>query len=181
LRGIASLSLILLASSCAAFMPALRDPAEEALKKEHATCPAIARYPDGLFDGRRVRGVEPLYSTQRSGRSGYETHLIGARLLIERPDGMTPEDIEALLNCHNARSELKRSDEPRIAGDPFWIAERFIEIRVRTEQGLSTVEIEGNNFETSKEIFQRAQDFSARNEQIPRGSAPYAPSGGRRE
>jgi hypothetical protein len=153
---------LLLASGCAAVIPALRDPAREAEEKERTACAANAPYPDGLFDPRSVVRVEPIYTTVRSGRSGSETHLLGARMTLRRFPGVTAEDLEALLDCHNARSELGRSGEPVIDGDPYWVQSRLLEITVHTERGAPVVEIKGIDFAVAKEVLRRANAFVER-------------------
>jgi hypothetical protein len=146
-------------SGCAVFIPTIRDPRAEAAENEKKACPSDVGHPEGLFDPASVVSVEPIYSTMRSGRSGYATNIVGAKLSLRPLPGVTREEIERALVCHNARRELGRKDEPEIVDDPYWVPGKAIEISVELERGAMSVEVKGATFETSQEILRRANAF----------------------
>lgn len=145
-------------------LPSQRDPAHEAEKKEHATCPLgkPPDYPPELFDARSVVSVKPLYLMVRAARTGPEYRLTGAAIQLRPIPAFSSERLESVLNCHNARSELARPGEPRVQDDPYWIAGQPIDVSVRSESGAIRAEVRTSDLDTAKEILRRATAFAAR-------------------
>jgi hypothetical protein len=132
---------------------------EDATNRERLVCSASApAYPPDLFSPRMVVSVTPLYFT-RSVRGNQESHLQGASLVLKPFLGLSAQDLERLLNCHAARSQLKRDGEPVVANDPYWAPGHVTRVSVGFEEGVTTVQIEGQNFEAAKAILDRANAF----------------------
>jgi hypothetical protein len=153
---------LLFASACATFMPALRDPREVAQERERTACARNATALPALFDPSSVVRVEPLTSSLRSGRSGYESRLNGARIVLAPIPNTTAEWVESVLLCHNARRTLERPGEPDILDDPYWIENRVLDLSARSEEGGLTVLVRADDFETASEILRRARAFQGR-------------------
>jgi hypothetical protein len=145
------------------FVPEAHDSVREARERERDTCPPGDKpeYPASLFDSRFVIRVEGLYSTVQSGRSGEAVNLLGASIYVKLVAAGSPELLEALLNCHNARSELERPGEPVLKEDPYWLRGRTLDISVRHDGNAYRVDIKAKDLQTAQEILRRARAFQA--------------------
>jgi hypothetical protein len=157
------LALVVPGSACSLFLPARKDPASEAREKEAAVCPPdrAPEYPENLFDARSIVRVEEIYSSVRTGRSGSEARLQGAKLRLRPIAGMTTNALEALLLCHQARRLLGRSGEVELPSDPYWLPESWLDITVESEGGNFVVSVRGPDTKTANEILSRAMAFAA--------------------
>ena len=153
--------VIALSAGCAVFLPSKRDAKAVAETQERNTCPAGAapEYPAELFDPQSVVSVKPLYTLASTARSGAEYRLGGAIIQLRPIPSLSSESIESLLNCHNARSELKRAGEPRIENDPYWVPGQPVDIAVRSERGEVRAEVKSSDVNTAQEILRRATAF----------------------
>jgi len=142
-------------------LPASRDPVSDAEHRERAACPRSApRYPPDLFSPSSVISVEPVYFT-RSERGDQQAHLIGATIALRPIPDVSSEELERLLNCHAARSQLHRAGEPAVPDDPYWVPGQVVHLTVELDEGDTRVKIEGNDFTAGKEILARARAFAA--------------------
>jgi hypothetical protein len=108
-----------------------------------------------------VHAVRPLYVKLRSGpRNIYTEKLVGARLDVPARPGMTAEDLERVLRCHQARSLL--GDVSPAESDPFWLANGWIDIHVQSDWDGLTVMLRGQTPEESKLIESKAEALVAR-------------------
>jgi len=156
-------ALLVPCSACSLFLPARKDPVSEAKETEAAVCPAgrAPEYPESLFDARSTVRVEEIYSSVRTGRSGNEARLQGAKLRLRPIAGMTTNDLEALLLCHQARRVLGRSGEIELTSDPYWLPQSWLNITVESESGNFLVSVRGPDNKTANEILSRAMAFAA--------------------
>jgi len=156
-------ALLMASAGCVSrlFVPEAHDSVREARERERDTCPPGDKpeYPASLFDSRFIIRVEGLYSTVQSGRSGEASHLWGATLYVKVTAGGSAELLEALLNCHNARSELDRPGEPVLEEDPYWLRGRTLDISVRHDSNVYRVDVKAKDLPTAQEILRRARAF----------------------
>jgi len=157
------LALLVSSSACSLFLPARKDPMSEAKETEAAVCPAgrAPEYSENLFDARYIVRVEEIYSSVRTGRSGSEARLQGAKLRLRPIAGMTTNGLEAQLLCHQARRVLGRSGEVEVTPDPYWLAGSWLNITVESESGNFVVSVRGADNKTANEILSRATAFAA--------------------
>jgi hypothetical protein len=148
------------ATGCWDLLPASRDPKSDAEHREHEVCPrGMPAYPEGLFSPASVVEVAPLYLT-KSERGYQGQYLFGAVITLRPSSGVTAQDLEWMLDCHSARSELRRPGEPVVQNDPYWLPGHVVRISVAFEQGVTRVNVEGRDFATSQAILERARAFA---------------------
>src|SRR5215467_3287816 len=153
--------VIALAAGCAVLLPGKRDAKVVAESQERATCPAgeAPDYPAQLFDPKSVVSVKPLYTLARTARTGPEYQLSGAIIQLRPIQSLSSQGLESLLNCHSARSELKRPGEPSLENDPYWVPGQPVEIAVRSERGEIRAEVKSSDINIAHEILRRATAF----------------------
>src|SRR5262249_22994213 len=155
--------VIALSAGCAVFLPRKPDPKVVAAKQERATCPTgeAPAYPAQLFDPHSVVSVKPLYRLARTARTGPEYQLSGAIIQLRPIPSLSSEGLESLLNCHSARSELRRPGEPSIENDPYWVPGQPVDIAVRSERGEVHAEVKSSDINIAHEILRRATAFGS--------------------
>jgi hypothetical protein len=147
-------------AGCWELLPASRDPGLDAQHREREVCPGETprTFPAELLRPKAVVSVEPLYFA-RSERGSQEQHLIGATLVVLPPSGVTSEELERLLICHAARSQLGRSGEPIVPNDPYWLPGHVVRLSVHFDQGVTRVDVQTREVEGAQEILRRAIAF----------------------
>ena len=140
-------------------LPASRDPLNDAEHREREVCPrGEPVYPAGLFSPDSVSAVAPLYYT-KSERGYQGQYLFGATITLRPLPGANAQELEWMLDCHAARSQLHWRGEPVVPNDPYWVPGHVVRISVAFEEGVTQVKIEGKDFATAKEILVRARAF----------------------
>jgi hypothetical protein len=151
---------LLAATGCWDLLPASRDPTTDAEHREREVCPrGMPAYPEGLFHPDSVVQVAPFYLT-KSERGYQGQYLFGATITLRPLSGVTFQELESMLDCHSARSELRRPGEPVIPNDPYWLPGHVVRISVVFEQGVTRVNVEGRDFAASNAILERARAFA---------------------
>jgi hypothetical protein len=146
-------------SGCWDLLPASRDATRDAEHREPEVCgPSRPSYPEGLFSPDSVVSVSPLYFT-KSVRGDQEQELLGVTLVIRPFPAVSSQELERMLNCHAARSQLRKVGEPTVANDPYWVPGHVVRISVDFDEGVTKVKVEGRDFTTAKEILARARAF----------------------
>jgi hypothetical protein len=109
-----------------------------------------------------IHAAQPLYVKLRTGpkAGNYSVKLVGAQLYVPGGHGMTPEELERVLRCHQARSAL--GDISPTAADPFSLADAWIDIRVRPERWGLVVNVRGQTPEEGQLIDSKAQRLWSR-------------------
>jgi len=128
------------------------------------------RYCDGDVEStlekirQDIHSTEPLYARLRTGpkNNNYSTKLVGARLYVPSHPGLTPQELERMLHCHQARSVL--GEIPASAADPFSIPDGWIDIQVQPERWGLVVQLRGQTAEESQLIDSKAQALAAAGE-----------------
>lgn len=149
----------LVATGCWEMLPASKDPVLDAAHREPRVCsPGGSEYPPELFSPQSVLSVSPLYFSRHE-HGNPQAHLLGATLTLRPFPGVSSQELERMLSCHVARSELRRPGEPEVPNDPFWAPGHVVRITVSFEEGATSVQIEGRDFDGAKAILDRAQAF----------------------
>jgi hypothetical protein len=109
-----------------------------------------------------IHATEPLYVKLRTGpRNGnYAVKLVGAQLYVPDGHAMTPEQLQGILHCHQARTVL--GDIPASADDPFSLADAWMDIQVQSERSGLVVKLRGQDPEEAQLIDSKAQRLWAR-------------------
>ena len=140
-------------------LPASRDPLSDAEHREKEVCPrGEPNYPAGLFSPDSISAVAPLYYT-KSERGYQGQYLFGATITLRPFPGVSSQELEWMLDCHAARSQLKRTGEPVVANDPYWVPGHVVRISVEFDEGVTRIKVEGKDFATAQEILRRAEAF----------------------
>ena len=111
---------------------------------------------------RDVRSAEPLYVTERVGKTSYDARLVGARLWLPARPGLTPQWLERTLRCHQARHVLQPDSAQPTVPDPFWLPDGWIEIDVEPERGGFVAVLRADDVAEGQQIYARAQAFVAK-------------------
>jgi hypothetical protein len=160
-RAVLPIGVAIAVAGCWDMLPASRDPTRDAEHREPEVCaPSGPSYPKGLFEPSSIVSVAPLYFT-KSVRGDQEQELLGVTLVLRPFPGMTSQELERLLNCHAARSQLRKVGEPTVANDPYWVPGHVVRISVDFDEGVTKVKVEGRDFTTAKEALARARAFVA--------------------
>jgi len=104
--------------------------------------------------------VEPLYSHVLTGNNGAEERVDGVKLLIRPPEGVTPERMTRILQCHDARALLGKVDRSAFPDDPFWLPGTWVSVEVRAESGNYAVILEADDVTTNLRLAERAKIFA---------------------
>jgi hypothetical protein len=111
---------------------------------------------------RAVRSVEPLYVSERIGKSMVDARLLGARLWLPASEGVTPQWLERTLRCHQAVRTLQPGSAQPAASDPLWLPDGWIDIDVVPERGGFVAALRAENVAEGKQVYARAQAFVAK-------------------
>ena len=144
----------LLAMSC---LPASTSPQARAaeFKKLHCTNATPERTVQAFKDSHVLR-VEPLLGRVHS----YAVQTIGANLLIAPPKGVTAEQLNEILQCHTASMLLERNSEQGTGNDPYFLPGVWLEVSVKSEIGVVSVNVAADNVHDGLLVLQRAKDFA---------------------
>ncbi len=109
-----------------------------------------------------IHTAEPLYVKLRTGpkASNYSVKLVGAQLYIPARHGMTAEELERMLRCHQALAVI--GDIPATADDPFSVADAWIDIRVQPDRWGLVVNLRAQTPEEAQLIDSKAQGLWSR-------------------
>lgn len=146
-------------TGCWELLPASRDPLEDAQHHEEEACGgATPSYPQGFLSRSSVLGVEPDYLTA-SEHGNQSLYLVGSTLAVRAFPGVSSEELERLLVCHAARSQLGRAGEPAVANDPFWTPGHAVKISVDFAEGATRIHVRSKDPEGAKLLLEQARAF----------------------
>jgi hypothetical protein len=111
-----------------------------------------------VLSGQAVQGVGPLYSSVEFGKSGEQTQLRGAVLMVNALPGVTAEWLDRELECHGARLTLGRAQSS--PEDPFWLPGSSVDIDVRPAKDGFVIGVAGYSSADAHQILDRAQAFA---------------------
>src|SRR5271170_4544993 len=128
LYGLFTVSALALGSACAETQP----PKMTAATVERMQCDGSATPQDelALLRSTIILRVEPLYSHVPTSNNNAEDRVNGAKLVVRPPKGVTAEQMTRILQCHSARVLLSQVDGSAVPNDPYWLADRWLNIEV---------------------------------------------------
>jgi hypothetical protein len=126
--------------------------------EQQALCGGSCASDNVLLQPNNIKRVEPLYGHVNSGPNGFESRLIGAKLLIQRIEGVTADSLAQSLRCHEARELLRPG---AVSADPYWLPGRWLDIDAKAEGAGYVVSIQASDFDQAKQVLDRANAFVA--------------------
>lgn len=145
------------AAACAASPP----PEAQAARVEHEQCDASRSGDEGaLLRDVQVLRAQPLYSHIITRNNDTEDRVVGARLVVRPPPGVTAETLTRALQCHSARALLGQVDTTEFGDDPFWLPGAWLDIEVKSEDGNFAVELRANSVAEGLKTFHSATAFA---------------------
>ena len=141
-----------------------RSPAEQVAFMERTRCIADAAADETalapILDGAALQGVQPLYSTTESGKSGIGVELRGAVVRVAALQGVTDVWLDRALECHGAKATL--GHVRAASNDPFWLPGSTVDIDVRSARDGFDVAVTGHSSADAQEVLARASAFANR-------------------
>jgi hypothetical protein len=137
-------------------------PAARAAQVEHLQCDesTSAQEAARVLETTKVIASEPIYSNVPTADEGVEHRVNGAKLVVRPPEGVSPERMTRILQCHSARELLRQADRVELANDPYWLPGAWIEIRVTPEDGNYAVTLEADTIGKSLQVYARAVAYA---------------------
>lgn len=136
-------------------------PSVRAAEVERVQCDTGTPEQDAeLLRGVTVLRVRPLYSHILTGNNNSEERVNGAQLLVRPPVGMSAEALTRILQCHSARVVLGRASPTAVPNDPYWLAEGWLDIDVRPEQGNFEVTLSADSVSNGIRVLGRANRYA---------------------
>lgn len=154
LLAVAVMGVACAASACAGKM----QPAAKAASVQQ-TC--VASGDDvRLLQSTTVLGARPLYSHVITGKNDSEERVTGAQLVVRPPDGVSADRLARVLTCHSAQALLGQVDTARLADDPYWLPDAWLDIDVKSEAGNLVVVLRADNVPDGLKVLHRATAFT---------------------
>jgi hypothetical protein len=146
-----------------------RSPADQVAFMERTRCIADAAADEKalapILDGAALQGVQPLYSTTESGKSGIGVELRGAVVKVAALQGVTDVWLDRALECHGAKATLGHVRAAE--NDPFWLPDSTVDIDVRSAKDGFDVAVTGHSSADARQVLARASAFA--NRAVPSG------------
>jgi len=114
---------------------------------------------DDLVRSIAVLNVQPLYSQVGSTGSS-EERVNGAKLTVRPPEGVSAEQLTRVLQCHSARALLGQLNSGTIRNDPYWLADTWVTIDVKPENGNFAVSVSADTLRGNLQVYNRAHDYA---------------------
>lgn len=143
-------------AGCSAAPP----PTAKAAGVERLQCDTASASQDDLVRSTRVLAVEPLYSHVITSNNNSEERVAGAKLLVRPPHGVTADDFTRVLQCHSARVLLGQLNPATIPNDPYWLADTWVNINVKPENGNFAITISADSVHDNLAVFGRANHYA---------------------
>ena len=120
------------------------------------TAPAATQ----LLQANAVLRVKPLYHHIIVNPNNAEERPAGVKLVLRPPTGVTAEEMTRILQCHSARVLLGKVNPAEIPNDPYWLADRWLDIQVTPENGNFAVTISADSVNDNIEVLGRATRYA---------------------
>jgi hypothetical protein len=137
-------------------------PATTAASVEQLQCdsrvtgPAVTQ----LLQANAVLYIKPLYHHIIVNPNNAEDRIAGAKLVLRPPAGVTAEDLTRILQCHSARVLLGKVSPADVPDDPYWLADRWLDIQVTPENGNYAVTVVADSVHDNIEVLDRATRYA---------------------
>jgi len=149
---------MVLGMACASTLP----PETKAAEVERLQCGGATAEAEDLrvLTDAKVIEARPLYSHVITGNNGLEERVDGTKLVIRPPEGISPERMTRILQCHSARALLGQVDRAKFPDDPFWLPDTWVSIEVKPDNGNYAVTLEANDIPTNLKLAARAKAYA---------------------
>jgi hypothetical protein len=137
-------------------------PAETAASVEQQQCDSRVTAPAAtqLLQANAVLSVKALYHHIIENPNNAEDRISGAKLVLRPPMGVSAEELTRILQCHSARALLGKVNPAEIPDDPYWLADRWLDIQVTPENGNFTVTVVADTVHDNIEVLGRATRYA---------------------
>jgi hypothetical protein len=142
-------------SACASAAP----PATRAASVEQVQCDSSATAQDALVRSTKVLSVQPLYSHIMTSNTS-EERVDGAKLIVRPPSGVSAEQMTRILQCHSARVLLGQVNRDAVRNDPYWLADTWVNIQVKPENGNFAVTVSTDTVREGLEVLGHANQYA---------------------
>jgi hypothetical protein len=136
--------------------------ATAAASAEQEQCDARVTSPAAtqLLQANAVLYIKPLYHHIIVNPNNAEERPSGVKLVLRPPTGVTAEELTRILQCHSARVLLGKVDPAEIPDDPYWLADRWLDIQVAPENGNFAVTVSADSVHDNMEVIGRATRYA---------------------
>jgi hypothetical protein len=121
---------------------------------------ATATAQEELVRSTKVLSVEPIYAHIMTASSS-EERVDGAKLIVRPPPGMSAEQMTRVLQCHSARALLGQVNRDAVRNDPYWLADRWVSIEVKPENGNFAITLSADSVRDNLEVLNHASGFAS--------------------
>jgi hypothetical protein len=137
-------------------------PSTTAASVEQLQCDSEVTSPAAtqLLQANAVLSIMPLYHHIIVNPNNAEDRISGAKLVLRPPSGVSAEELTRILQCHSARVLLGRVSPAEIPDDPYWLADRWLDIQVTSENGNFAVTIVADSVHDNIEVLGRATRYA---------------------
>ncbi len=137
-------------------------PATAAASAEHEQCDSRVTAPAAtqLLQANAVLRIQPLYHHIIVNPNNAEERPSGVKLVLRPPAGVTAEELTRILQCHSARVLLGKVNPAEIPDDPYWLADRWLDIQVTPENGNFAVTVRADSVHDNIEVIGRATRYA---------------------
>jgi hypothetical protein len=120
------------------------------------TAPAATQ----LLQANAVLSLKPLYHHIIENPNNAEDRISGVKLVLRPPAGVSAEELTRILQCHSARVLLGKVSPADVPDDPYWLADRWLDIQVIPENGNFTVTVVADTVHDNIELLGRATRYA---------------------
>jgi hypothetical protein len=113
-----------------------------------------------LLQANAVVYVKPIYRHILVNPNNAEDRVGGAKLVLRPPTGVSAEELTRILQCHSARVLLGKVNPADIPDDPYWLADRWLDIQVTAENGNFAVTVVADSVHDNIEVLDRATRYA---------------------
>jgi hypothetical protein len=113
-----------------------------------------------LLDKGTILEVQPHFSPIATMKNSPGERIGGVQILMRPPEGISPERMTRILQCHSARSMLGQIDRPDPSRDPFSLANAWVNINVQPKDGNYAVTLEADKVEDNLRLAAIATSFA---------------------
>jgi hypothetical protein len=120
------------------------------------TAPAVTQ----ILQANAVLSITPLYHHIIENPDNAYERPSGAKLLLRPPPGVSAEELTRILQCYSARVLLGKVSPADIRDDPYWLADRWLDIQVTPENGNFAVTVVADSVHDNIEVLGRATRYA---------------------
>jgi len=137
-------------------------PVERAAEVARVQCtdPRVSQNEARIVRETTVIAVEPITFVTWSTRAQGGRTVGGTKLVVNAPDGVTADTLARVLLCHTAKALLGEVEPAALAGDPFYLADGWIQSEVKSENGFLVVKLSADTVWQNLIVLRRATAFA---------------------